>query len=162
MRHRFFRIVPIVLLCFLLSGCGKQQESVNDQNGDGKLTCTLEICCGTVLDHPDTLVNFPALPADGVMLPETEYEFTAGDSVYAVLEHAAQEADLELRTKNSVGTTYILSIGGLSEFDFGGASGWVYSVNDDFPTVGCSSVTLQDGDAVRFLYTCDAGVDVHE
>jgi hypothetical protein len=36
----------------------------------------------------------------------------------------------------------------------------MYNVNDWFPNYGCSRYALQDGDVVRWVYTCDLGADV--
>lgn len=48
--------------------------------------------------------------------------------------------------------TYVAAIGGLAEFDHGGASGWVYAVNGSEPNVACSSFSLSSGDAVVWRY----------
>ncbi|MGL5693465.1 MAG: DUF4430 domain-containing protein, partial [Peptostreptococcaceae bacterium] len=51
--------------------------------------------------------------------------------------------------------------GGLGEFDHGEHSGWKYSVNGIFPSVGFSDYTLQPGDKVRVCYTAkDMGNDI--
>ena len=57
---------------------------------------------------------------------------------------------------------YIEGIGNLYEFDCGPQSGWMYFVNEVSPSIGCSSYTLADGDAVSFRYTCDLGADLGE
>ena len=46
------------------------------------------------------------------------------------------------------------------EYDMGDLSGWMYSVNDSFPNYGCSQYTVQNGDVIRWLYTCDMGEDI--
>ena len=48
----------------------------------------------------------------------------------------------------------------LYEFDCGELSGWMYNVNGWFPNYGCSRYALQDGDVIRWRYTCDLGADV--
>jgi hypothetical protein len=57
-------------------------------------------------------------------------------------------------------SVYIEGIGNLYEFDCGPQSGWMYSVNDIHPGLGCSAYTLADGDVIQFLYTCDMGADI--
>ena len=41
----------------------------------------------------------------------------------------------------------------LGEFDYTGMSGWMYAVNNEFPNVGCSDYTPQDGDVIRWQFT---------
>ncbi|MBR2696820.1 MAG: DUF4430 domain-containing protein, partial [Parasporobacterium sp.] len=52
----------------------------------------------------------------------------------------------------------------LGEFDYTGTSGWMYSVNGNFPGVGSSYYTLEDGDVLRWQFTligygADLGAD---
>lgn len=47
---------------------------------------------------------------------------------------------------------YVRSINGLSEYDYGKTSGWMYSVNDYTPMMSCGSYVLSDGDRVRWYY----------
>ncbi len=48
----------------------------------------------------------------------------------------------------------------LSEFDFTQGSGWMYSVNGNFPNMGLSDYYLQDGDVLRVQYTLAYGSDI--
>ena len=43
----------------------------------------------------------------------------------------------------------------LAEYDGGRNSGWMYTVNGDFPQVGLNDCYLTNGDSVRFFYTYD-------
>lgn len=43
------RLICILLLAALLCGCGSTAVPVADANGDGKLTCTLEIRCDVLM-----------------------------------------------------------------------------------------------------------------
>lgn len=58
------------------------------------------------------------------------------------------------------GSAYIQGIHNLYEFDVGSGSGWMYSVNDWYPNYGCSCYTVQPGDVICWVYTCDLGQDV--
>ena len=57
-------------------------------------------------------------------------------------------------------SAYIEGINNLYEFDCGELSGWMYSVNDWYPNYGCSCYTVQPGDVICWVYTCDLGQDV--
>lgn len=47
----------------------------------------------------------------------------------------------------------------LAEFDGGKNSGWMYTVNGEFPQIGLNDCYLTNGDSVRFFYTYDYTVD---
>lgn len=48
----------------------------------------------------------------------------------------------------------------LGEFDFANGSGWMYSVNGDYPNFGFSDSYLLDGDVVKIRYTLHYGKDI--
>ena len=54
------------------------------------------------------------------------------------------------------GDSYITAIGGLSEKQFRGQSGWKYYVNGSAPNKSCVDYTLQDGDRVQWSYVLKA------
>lgn len=139
-------------------------ETPETPEAPAALTCTVRISCASILEHKELLDPEKAelVPEDGVLLPETAVEFTAGETVFDVLLRVTKEHKLHLEYTQSplYKTVYIEGIGNLYEFDCGALSGWMYSVNGSFPNYGCSLFALQDGDAVCWLYTCDQGQDV--
>ena len=88
-----------------------------------------------------------------------------GMSFYDALLHAfatAGTGGLSTRAL-SIGyynSAYIEGIGNIYEFDCGELSGWLYKVNGNFPSYGCSRYKLKPGDKVEWVYTCDLGNDV--
>jgi hypothetical protein len=54
----------------------------------------------------------------------------------------------------------VVGIDGQNEFDKGPTSGWMFSVNGDFPGIGPGSVTVEDGDYIQWLYTTNLGEDI--
>ena len=126
-------------------------------------TCTLTIRCDTLVGQPEDLDAAKAelVPASGLLYSAT-VSFTAGESVFDVLQRAMKEAGIpmEFTSVPVYGSAYIEGIANLYEFDCGPLSGWVYSVNGVFPNYGCSKYTLKDGDQVLWQYTCDLGADV--
>ena len=101
------------------------------------------------------------VPASGLLYSAT-VSFTAGESVFDVLQRAMKEAGIpmEFTSVPVYGSAYIEGIANLYEFDGGPLSGWVYSVNGVFPNYGSSKYALKDGDQVLWQYTCDLGADV--
>ena len=162
---RIVKVMILVLVLSILCGCGKANTAkVADTNGDGKLTCTLEIRCDTLLTQLDKVpaekVNL--VPEDGIMLAATEVEFTGGESVFDVFRKVLREEKLhfEYVDASAYDSVYIEGIGNIYEFDCGPQSGWMYSVNDVYPGLGCSTYTLADGDVIVFSYTCNLGADL--
>ena len=51
------------------------------------------------------------------------------------------------------GSVYVEGIGNLNEFDCGGTSGWMFSVNGEVPSVSAGEYVLKDGDIVRWYYS---------
>ena len=162
---RIVKVIILVLLLSMLCGCGKTNTTqVADANGDGKLTCTLEIRCDTLLGNLAKMQDGKAalVPEDGVMLEATEVEFTAGESVFDVFRKVLRQEKIhfEYVDASAYDSVYIEGIGNIYEFDCGPQSGWMFSVNGIYPGLGCSAYTLADGDVILFNYTCDLGADL--
>ena len=162
---RFVKFSILAVILLLLCGCGKTDKvEVADTNGDGKLTCTLEIRCDTLLKNLDRLPKEKAalVPEDGILLAVTEVEFSGGNSVFDVFRQVLRSEKLhfEYVDASAYDSVYIEGIGNLYEYDCGPQSGWMYSVNGTYPGLGCSAYTLADGDVIVFSYTCDLGADL--
>lgn len=162
--NRIWLLLAICLVAIVLCGCNQTKTVVPDTNGDGILTCTLEVRCNTLLDHLDEMRAEKAalVPEDGVLFAQTQVEFHSGDSVFDVFRSNLKREKIhfeyvDTRAYNSV---YIEGIGNLYEFDCGPQSGWMYSVNGVYPGLGCSAYTLADGDVIVWSYTCDLGADL--
>lgn len=158
------RFLCCVFMLAVLCGCGGSQAEVPDTNGDGTLTCTLEVRCDTILENMDHLPAEKAalVPPSGQILAETETEFKAGESVFDVFRRILREEKLhfEYVDASAYDSVYIEGIGNLYEFDCGPQSGWMYSVNGVYPGLGCSAYILTDCDVIVFSYTCDLGADL--
>lgn len=117
---------------------------------------TFSVSCKTALgkDGSDNL------PSDGVLIAESQVSFPEGGTVYDVLMSATKKSRLPVASSGSLQTLYISGIAGISEFDFGPQSGWVYLVNGVMPSVSCAEYRLSDGDIVEWHYTCALGEDI--
>lgn len=129
-----------------------------------KVTVTIE--CKTILDNMEKLEDGleKYVPKDGIILKKTEFALKDNDTVFDVLVRATQYKKIHMEYQgadlNQYGSVYIEGINHLYEFSCGELSGWVYSVNNTFPSHGCSSYTLKDGDDIVWSYTCDLGRDI--
>ena len=127
-------------------------------------TCTISISCATILDNMDHLKSSKAefVPSDGWILAPTEVEFTEGESVHDVLQRVCKEAGIQMESSftPAYNSAYVEGINNLYEFDCGELSGWMFSVNGWYPNYGCSKYTVNTGDEICWVYTCNLGKDV--
>ena len=87
-----------------------------------------------------------------VWISQTSYTVSSGATVLDVFEMALNEAGLSFEND---GGNYISEIDGLAEFDNGALSGWMYTLNGDYPDLGVAEQTLKNGDKIVFHYTDD-------
>ena len=127
-------------------------------------TCTISISCAAALAHLDQCDGAKAelIPQDGWILQPIKVTIQAEETVFDVLLRTCKEQKIPLEFTDTpmYGSSYIEGIYNLYEYDMGDLSGWMYSVNDSFPNYGCSQYTVQNGDVIRWLYTCDMGEDI--
>lgn len=93
---------------------------------------------------------------EGVILPKTEVEIKKGDTVLSITRRVLDSKGIDFRIRSG----YVVGIDGQNEFDKGPTSGWMFSVNGDFPSIGPGSVTVEDGDYIQWLYTTNLGEDI--
>ena len=129
-----------------------------------KQTCYLSISCATILDNMENLTEGKEdlVPSDGVIYAQKEVSFYEGESVFDVLLRETQNhrIHMEYSFTPMYNSSYIEGIHNLYEFDCGGDSGWMYSVNGWYPNYGCSRYVVQSGDVIEWNYTCDLGRDL--
>lgn len=158
MKNRIFVWLLFAALLLALAGCGELRRP------EGDMTCTLEVRCDTLLSRLDQLEGgkVALVPKDGILLAETEVFFDQGESVFDVFRRTlrAERIHFEYTDASAYNAVYIEGIGNLYEFDCGPQSGWMYSVNGEFPGLCCSDYTLTEGDRIVFCYTCDLGADL--
>ena len=163
----------VLILAVLINGTHVQSVDeyylthIDDVTPESK-TVTLSIRCDTILRNYDDLD--PALrseefvPEDGVIMPPTEYVLRDGDTVFDILERAVRHGRIQMEfqgaEENPFGSVYIQGINYLYEFSCGPLSGWMYRVDGEFPSCGCSRYSLHDGQNIEWVYTCDLGQDV--
>lgn len=76
------------------------------------------------------------------------FTFNEGVTVYDAL----CALGLSVNAHGSSYGTYVSAIGGLAEKQYGGTSGWMYSVNGTTPMTACSNYVLSNGDNVVWYY----------
>lgn len=80
------------------------------------------------------------------------FTFEQGATVYDAL----CALGLSVNAQSSQFGVYVAAIGGLAEKEYGGTSGWVFTVNGGRVNTSASSCRLSDGDVVRWSYVTEA------
>lgn len=98
----------------------------------------------------------------GYLIKEQGVEVNRGDTVADVLKAVVGESNLKIRGSGS--SLYVASMyldgEWLGEFDHGAKSGWMYSVNGDFPDYSAGKYELVGGEQIEWHYTTDLGNDL--
>lgn len=166
-----FAIVLIIAL--LISGTNIQSVDeyylthIDDITPQSE-TVKISIVCTTVFDNIDmldiALKDGDYFPEDGIILPETEYVLREGDTVFDILDRAVRYNKIQMEyhgaEHNSYKSAYIRGISYLYEFSCGPLSGWMYKVDGEHPSYGCSKYILHDGQVIEWVYTCNLGKDI--
>ena len=125
-------------------------------NENEKITVTFSVDCRNAINYGILSQGSFAqvLPADGIILSTSAITVKNGENVMSALKKILKENRINFSISSS---GYVRMIGGLSEFDCGAYSGWMYKVNGVLPSVSTKSYPLKDGDKVEFVYTCKMG-----
>ncbi|WP_054938933.1 DUF4430 domain-containing protein [Paenibacillus ihuae] len=90
----------------------------------------------------------------GTILPGTTVILNDGETAYSLLVRQLGSKVVSSGTGSDI---YIRSIDGLGEGDRGPESGWMYSVNGEFPNYSAASYKLSNRDTVAWRYTVKNG-----
>lgn len=128
------------------SSGNKASSSSNSSssNGNSQGTTASSAASSTVT----VSVSVSSSAADGRVSGSAHPTFKKGATAYDAL----CATGLSVSTKSSQYGLYVSAIGGLAEFEYGGKSGWMYSVNGRAPNVSCGKYVLKDGDTVSWYY----------
>ena len=159
-RRKFMKALAFILLAgFLLCSCASGDQG----SGSGERpTAVITIRCDTAVANGMALEDKwkGIIPEDGCILPETEVEYSEGDTVFDLLCQVTDQYGIQMEYNGTAGKEYIEGIQNLYEYDGGRWSGWMYSVNGEYPGKGCGSYEVSEGDRIEWNYTCDLGMDL--
>ena len=143
---------------------GNTNSDTGSNAGKNENTCTISISCATILNNMSILDKDKKdiVPKDGWILKERTVTFKEGESVFDILKRVCKDNKIHMEASFTplYNSSYIEGIYNLYEFDCGASSGWMYSVNGEFPNYGCSKYIVKKGDVIRWQYTCDLGKDI--
>ncbi len=92
----------------------------------------------------------------GTILSKRNIEVKAGESVLDVTLRLLDANGIKYQVKNG----YVVSIDGQAEFDKGSGSGWMYSVDGQYPNKGADYLRAKDYKRIDWKYTYDLGKDI--
>lgn len=124
----------------------KASSSSNSSSSNGNSQGTT--ANSTTSNTVTVSVSVSSSAADGRVSGSAHPTFKKGATAYDAL----CATGLSVSTKSSQYGLYVSAIGGLAEFEYGGKSGWMYSVNGSAPNVSCGKYVLKDGDTVSWYY----------
>lgn len=128
------------------SSGNKASSSSNSSSSNGNSQSTT--ASSTASSTVTVSVSVSSSAADGRVSGSAHPTFKKGATAYDAL----CATGLSVSTKSSQYGLYVSAIGGLAEFEYGGKSGWMYSVNGSAPSVSCGKYVLKDGDTVSWYY----------
>lgn len=128
------------------SSGNKASSSSNSSSSNGNSQGTT--ACSAASSTVTVSVSVSSSAADGRVSGSAHPTFKKGATAY----DAPCATGLSVSTKSSQYGLYVSAIGGLAEFEYGGKSGWMYSVNGSAPNVSCGKYVLKDGDTVSWYY----------
>jgi len=142
----------------------RASKTAEPEEENKTLTCNLSVRCDTILNNLSRLKadKQEIIPPDGVIFPEQSVVFYEGETVFNVMIREMKKNKIHFEFENTpmYESVYIEGIANIYEFDCGELSGWMYKVNGEFLSVGCSQCELEPGDRVEILYSCDLGKDL--
>lgn len=96
----------------------------------------------------------------GYIIAPVDVKLESGDTAFSLMERYVESQGKSVAYRGRAASLYVEGIDGLSEFDHGIYSGWMYMVNDSYPSHSAGTKVLQDGDVLRWRYTRDLGKDI--
>lgn len=94
------------------------------------------------------------------ILPSTSVPFTPGSSVLDITVSALRANKIPFDLGGSGKGSYITGIDNLNQLDEGPLSGWLFSVDGNYPSQGPASLQLNQNSTIQWVYTVDLGKDV--
>ncbi len=134
----------------------KENDDKVTQTTSSEINCSITIECKSILNNMDDLKSGHEsyVPKNGIMLDNYKATLKSKSTVYDLLKKACNDKGITYTAKDTMYSVYIVGINNIDEKDCGKDSGWMYSVNGNFPNVSADSKKLKDGDKVVFTYTC--------
>ena len=122
-------------------------------------------------DRDDNAIGLKYPEALGTIIAETRVPFAEGDTIAEVTVRLLDAMGIGYEYSGSVTSGFYLGAienfvvdntpyVTMGQFDAGEGSGWMITSNDWFIDKGASEFLVEDGDEIRWKYTCQLGSDI--
>lgn len=141
----------------------EELPTVNTLNVDTSVSQVQEIDDSIkVKEEPaiSNVVSISITAVEEIILESSLVELQANQTVFDILNQTTRENKIHMDYSGRGGTIYIKGINNIYEHDMGAESGWMYSVNGEFPNTSCGSYVLEPGDVIEWRYTLNLGRDL--
>lgn len=120
-----------------------------DEGSEETITVTVRIV-------NETFPKSEGAPWEGTLV-EKKTAVPSNYTMMQALHKVCRDSNIESRGTDG---SYVSMIGGLKEFDGGGGSGWMGTLNDWLVNQGFDQMQIKDGDVISIEYTCSLGEDI--
>lgn len=149
MKKRMIAFLMVIAWTVGLFGCsGGNREG--ERTGHAKLSIECVSAIEKGLREQDKFKD--VLPEDGVILAESDVTFAPGESAADLIKRETKERKIQIEFQGGAGSTYVTGVQNLYQMDAGEESGWMWSVNGEFPSQSLDQYELQEGDVVALSY----------
>lgn len=157
-RKRFFLLAAGIAAAVLsavlaLSDIRTPSEYYSDSGSAQGITVIVSASCNEAAENSEKAQRALTLPADNYIISPTEITLADGSTAFDALIEAARKNSVTVEHTSSPMGVYVAGIGDLYEFDYGSESGWLYSVNGEYPPCALSAYTAAEGDMIALAYT---------
>lgn len=150
-----------VSMSLFTSGCTNATDNDENPTDAPSISCTLAIDATTAYDNPDLDSAIrDVLANSGLIMDSASISTAEGSTVTDVLRLGTRLNNISVNIQDGDYGAFILGIGGLENGACGDMSYWLLKINGEFPSTGADSITLNDGDEIVWVYTCNGGEDV--
>lgn len=155
-----------IIICLLTAAVVAISVGRNTAASDPQdtFTITLTVSVETLLENMNLLNSslHGLVPYDGIIF-HSQIQANAGDNAFDVLQREMRGAGIHMSARFTpvFNSAYVEAVNNIYEFDAGPLSGWMYSVNGEFPRFGSSLYELSPYDEVLWIFTLDLGRDVN-
>lgn len=137
-------------------GCQKPAEKDEDS-----ISCTFTINASVAAKNEELNKDVAALLKDDGMLANAKsITVKKGTNAGDAFKAFCKENNIVLNSEDGEYGLFVKGIGGLDGGACGELSYWLFKVNGEFSDVGADSVTVNEGDAFEWVFTCNGGSDV--
>ncbi len=105
-------------------------------------------------------VTIQGMPETPPIMPTTQVKVEEGDTVLDLLLRITREKQMHMSHRGRGKAGYVEAIDNLYEFDQGPGSGWMFSINGEFPSRSAGGWPVEPNDTITWWYTLDAGRDL--